>query len=245
MLRLRSLRVLRRHPPHPHVNRLRERPSPRRRARPRSASRCRSDRCVSTRPELATSSAPGPSATSAHLAPGPRGPPRRCAQVARRPERRRRRAGHRAGVREQRDARDGTRTRRPSRRWRSADRLQGSPREHEGRARDGVLAPRQRRLAPAASSRSPRSSTKPRRARTRCAMPKGEKEPGNHRAKAPHGDAPHGQGRGHVIDAQDILKIRPVDAAFAARLDAAIDALSTRSAQNARPLSCSATRAAR
>jgi hypothetical protein len=39
-----------------------------------------------------------------------------------------------------------------------------------------------------------------------------------------------------VVDAQDILKIRPSDAAFAARLDAALDALSTRSAQNARPL---------
>jgi hypothetical protein len=39
-----------------------------------------------------------------------------------------------------------------------------------------------------------------------------------------------------VIDAQDVLKIRPVDRAFAARLDAALDALSPRSAQNARPL---------
>lgn len=39
-----------------------------------------------------------------------------------------------------------------------------------------------------------------------------------------------------VVDAQDILKIRPADAAFARRLDAALDALSTRSAQNARPL---------
>jgi len=44
--------------------------------------------------------------------------------------------------------------------------------------------------------------------------------------------------RGEVmlVDAQDILKVRPVDAAFASRLDAAIDALSTRSAQNARSL---------
>jgi hypothetical protein len=44
--------------------------------------------------------------------------------------------------------------------------------------------------------------------------------------------------RGEVmlVDAQDILKIRPVDGAFAGRLDAAIDALSTRSAQNARSL---------
>ena len=44
--------------------------------------------------------------------------------------------------------------------------------------------------------------------------------------------------RGEVmlVDAQDILKIRPVDGAFASRLDAAIDALSTRSAQNARSL---------
>ncbi len=40
-----------------------------------------------------------------------------------------------------------------------------------------------------------------------------------------------------VVDAQDILRIRPVDKAFAGRLDAALDALSTRSAQNARPLS--------
>jgi hypothetical protein len=39
-----------------------------------------------------------------------------------------------------------------------------------------------------------------------------------------------------LVDAQDILKIRPVDGAFASRLDAAIDALSTRSAQNARSL---------
>jgi hypothetical protein len=44
--------------------------------------------------------------------------------------------------------------------------------------------------------------------------------------------------RGEVmlVDAQDILKIRPVDGAFASRLDAALDALSTRSAQNARAL---------
>lgn len=40
-----------------------------------------------------------------------------------------------------------------------------------------------------------------------------------------------------VVDAQDILKIRPADAAFAGRLDAALDALSTRSAQNTRSLS--------
>lgn len=39
-----------------------------------------------------------------------------------------------------------------------------------------------------------------------------------------------------LVDAQEILKIRPVDGAFAGRLDAAIDALSTRSAQNARSL---------
>ena len=39
-----------------------------------------------------------------------------------------------------------------------------------------------------------------------------------------------------IVDAQDVLKIRPVDAAFAGRLDAALDALSTRSAQNTRPL---------
>lgn len=39
-----------------------------------------------------------------------------------------------------------------------------------------------------------------------------------------------------VVDAQDILKIRPADLAFAGRLDAALDALSTRSAQNTRPL---------
>jgi hypothetical protein len=39
-----------------------------------------------------------------------------------------------------------------------------------------------------------------------------------------------------VIDAQDIYKIRPADGAFASRLDAALDALSTRSAQNTRPL---------
>jgi len=39
-----------------------------------------------------------------------------------------------------------------------------------------------------------------------------------------------------VLDAQNIVKIRPVDAAFAGRLDAALNALSTRSAQNARPL---------
>ena len=44
--------------------------------------------------------------------------------------------------------------------------------------------------------------------------------------------------RGEVmlVDAQDILRVRPVDGAFASRLDAAIDALSTRSAQNARSL---------
>jgi hypothetical protein len=44
--------------------------------------------------------------------------------------------------------------------------------------------------------------------------------------------------RGEVtlVDAQDILKVRPVDTAFASRLDAAIDALSTRSAQTTRPL---------
>lgn len=44
--------------------------------------------------------------------------------------------------------------------------------------------------------------------------------------------------RGEVtlVDARDIVRARPVDAAFAARLDAALDALSTRSAQNARPL---------
>ena len=39
-----------------------------------------------------------------------------------------------------------------------------------------------------------------------------------------------------IVDAQDILKIRPANAEFAGRLDAALDALSTRSAQNARPL---------
>ena len=39
-----------------------------------------------------------------------------------------------------------------------------------------------------------------------------------------------------VLDAQNIIKIRPVDAAFSGRLDAALNALSTRSAQNARPL---------
>ncbi len=39
-----------------------------------------------------------------------------------------------------------------------------------------------------------------------------------------------------VVDARDVLKIRPVDRAFAGRLDAALDALSPRSAQNARPL---------
>ncbi len=39
-----------------------------------------------------------------------------------------------------------------------------------------------------------------------------------------------------IVDAQDILKIRPANAEFANRLDAALDALSTRSAQNARPL---------
>ncbi|HSO32015.1 MAG TPA: hypothetical protein VLT33_05850 [Labilithrix sp.] len=39
-----------------------------------------------------------------------------------------------------------------------------------------------------------------------------------------------------IVDAQDIAKIRPSNAEFAGRLDAALDALSTRSAQNARPL---------
>jgi len=39
-----------------------------------------------------------------------------------------------------------------------------------------------------------------------------------------------------IVDAQDILEIRPTDAAFASRLDAALDALSTRNAQNARAL---------
>lgn len=45
-----------------------------------------------------------------------------------------------------------------------------------------------------------------------------------------------GHGEVTIVDAQDILKIRPADAAFAARLDTALDALSTRSTQNARPL---------
>jgi hypothetical protein len=44
------------------------------------------------------------------------------------------------------------------------------------------------------------------------------------------------KGAVRVIDAQDVLQIRPVDAAFAGRLDGALDALSTRSAQNERPL---------
>ena len=39
-----------------------------------------------------------------------------------------------------------------------------------------------------------------------------------------------------LVDAQDILKVRPVDPPSPRRLDAAIDALSTRSAQNARSL---------
>ena len=39
-----------------------------------------------------------------------------------------------------------------------------------------------------------------------------------------------------IVDAQNILKIRPTEGAFANRLDAALDALSTRSAQNSRPL---------
>lgn len=39
-----------------------------------------------------------------------------------------------------------------------------------------------------------------------------------------------------ILDARDVARIRPSDAAFAARLDAALDALSTRSAQNARAL---------
>lgn len=39
-----------------------------------------------------------------------------------------------------------------------------------------------------------------------------------------------------ILDARDIARIRPSDAAFAGRLDAALDALSTRSAQNARAL---------
>lgn len=44
--------------------------------------------------------------------------------------------------------------------------------------------------------------------------------------------------RGEVmtVDAQEISKIRPVDEAFARRLDDAVDALSPRSAQNQRPL---------
>lgn len=45
--------------------------------------------------------------------------------------------------------------------------------------------------------------------------------------------------RGEVVQlaAEDIASIRPVDPAFAARLDAAVDALSTRNAQNSRALS--------
>jgi hypothetical protein len=39
------------------------------------------------------------------------------------------------------------------------------------------------------------------------------------------------------VDADDIVRIRPVDPEFAARIDAALDALGTRSAQNARALS--------
>jgi hypothetical protein len=39
------------------------------------------------------------------------------------------------------------------------------------------------------------------------------------------------------VDADDIVRIRPTDPAFAARIDAALDALGTRSAQNARALS--------
>ncbi len=39
-----------------------------------------------------------------------------------------------------------------------------------------------------------------------------------------------------MVDAQNIAKIRPVDTAFSGRLDAALNALSTRSPQNTRPL---------
>lgn len=39
-----------------------------------------------------------------------------------------------------------------------------------------------------------------------------------------------------ILDVRDITRIRPADAAFAARLDAALDSLSTRSAQNTRAL---------
>ena len=39
-----------------------------------------------------------------------------------------------------------------------------------------------------------------------------------------------------LVDAQDVIRIRPQDAAFAKRLDASLDALSTRSAQNSRTL---------
>ncbi len=72
----------------------------------------------------------------------------------------------------------------------------------------------------------------------RGAAPQGEKEPATKPVELKRLTVTLLTDRGEVmlVDAQDILRVRPVDGAFASRLDAAIDALSTRSAQNARSL---------